>query len=133
MSIAQGGIFPIFALLLIKALFAMQTTNLNDMYSTASSWILYMFILAIFAFINTFFYKLSFGMVSTNVIRNMRKILYQSILGKHIGWFDDRFNAPGAITNVLSSEIQNLNGVSDEGIAIMLECFGALFTGLFIR
>ena len=49
-----------------------------------------------------------------------------------MGWFDLRENSPGILTNILSSDVQILNGVSEDGIGVILECFGCLFTGLFI-
>ena len=75
------------------------------MYSETSFWILLMFILAVGSYINTFLYKYTFGIVSCNIIRNMRKVLYNSFLEKHICWFDDRANSPGILTTVLASDV----------------------------
>ena len=51
---------------------------------------------------------------------------------KHIGWFDDRDHAPGIVTNILASDIQALNGVSQEGLGVVIECLSAMTTGLIL-
>ena len=34
--------------------------------------------------------RVSFGAIGGNVAKNLRKRLYESIMSKHMGWFDDR-------------------------------------------
>ena len=59
-------------------------------------------------------------------------MLYGSILSKHIGWFDEKDNAPGQLSTVLASDAQTINGVSAEGLASQLESACALLGGLTI-
>lgn len=47
----------------------------------------------------------------------IRQQLYQSIIRKEIGWFDDKENAPGVISATMASDTQTINGVSSEGVA----------------
>ena len=75
---------------------------------------------------------MSFGKISGNLTLAIRERLYDSFLRKHIGWFDDRDNSPGVLTGILSSEVQLLNGVSNEGVAVILEANFAIITGLTI-
>ena len=112
LSFLQGSTLPLFALFLTKALFKMQIPDSSTMYRETSFWILLMFILALASYLNIFIYKYTFGIVGGNIIRNMRKILYNSFLEKHIGWFDNRAHSPGILTTVLASDVQILNGVS---------------------
>ena len=58
--------------------------------------------------------------------------MYKSFLEKHIGWFDDRKNTPGVLTSVLASDVQSLNGVSSEGLSVMLEVISSIVTGMVI-
>lgn len=73
LSAIQGGALPIFALLLTKTLFNMQIPDLDKMYKESSFWVMLMFVVSIGSYINTFFYKYTFGIVGTNIIRSMRK------------------------------------------------------------
>ena len=43
-------------------------------------------------------------MIGENVTMRVRKELYGSILRKHIGWFDDKLNAPGVISASMAAD-----------------------------
>jgi hypothetical protein len=75
------------------------------MYSEVSFYVLLMFIESIIVYTNIFFYRYTFGIVGSNIIKNVRKNLYNSILEKNIGWFDKRENSPGILTNILGSDV----------------------------
>lgn len=70
--------------------------------------------------------------MAENITLNMRSNLYRAIVKKDIGWFDNRENAPGVLTNVLASEVQKLNGASSEGVAVMVESTFSLLVGLVL-
>jgi hypothetical protein len=63
-----------------------------------------MFIGACISLCSGFTKGFSFGIVGENITLNIRHMLYQSIVKKNIGWFDQRDNAPGVLTSVLASE-----------------------------
>ena len=69
-----------------------------------------------------FFIKTSmsncFNLVGQNMIYNIRKNLYLSILKKHIGWHDDRDHSSGILSAILAGDVQLLNGASSESLAI---------------
>jgi hypothetical protein len=56
--------------------------------------------LAIFIF--TFLQKLSFGYGSENLTYKIRILLFNELLHKHIGWFDDKNRAPGILGNIIN-------------------------------
>lgn len=62
----------------------------------------------------------------------MRSNLYQAYLTKHVGWFDERENAPGILTSALATDAQVLNGASTEGLAVVFEATFAIFVGIAI-
>jgi ATP-binding cassette subfamily B (MDR/TAP) protein 1 len=62
----------------------------------------------------------------------MRERLYRGFLTKHIGWFDNRDNAPGILTSALANDTSVLNGASTESIAVMTEATFAILIGLII-
>ena len=63
---------------------------------------------------------------------NIRKLLYLNLVHKHIGWFDNKDNAPGILTSTLASDAQVINGVCTEGLGSQLEASFATLAGLII-
>jgi len=72
---------------------------------------------ALGAAISSYFKKISFGNLGANVTLSIRKILYESILRKHIGWFDDRENGVSVLTSAMAQDTSVINGVSSESLA----------------
>ena len=59
-------------------------------------------------------------------------MLYDSILQKHIGWFDYKANTPGILSAIMANEAQTINGVIVGGLGTYLEAFFAVIIGVFI-
>ena len=72
-------------------------------------------------FIFTFTQKMAFGMGSENLTKTIRIKLFESILYKHIGWFDNKDWAPGVLGNVIQEDIAQLNGLTSETWAVAVE------------
>jgi hypothetical protein len=53
-SAAQGCIYPTFGVLISKALFALMLQNMDDLYSQANKWALYMLFGCIISLITSF-------------------------------------------------------------------------------
>jgi ABC-type multidrug transport system fused ATPase/permease subunit len=62
----------------------------------------------------------------------IRQQLYGKILQKHIGWFDEKENAPGIISTTIASDAQVINGVSAEGLAMSLQGGFSVLSGVII-
>jgi ABC-type multidrug transport system fused ATPase/permease subunit len=58
--------------------------------------------------------------------------LYSNILNKHIGWFDNRENAPSVLSATMAKDTSIVNGVSTESVSPTLEGMLALVFGLII-
>lgn len=63
-----------------------------------------MFLAATLAFFTGTLRIVSFGVIAENVTLQIRRLLYQSIIRKHVGWFDEKDNAPGVITSSMASD-----------------------------
>ncbi|CDW80084.1 abc transporter family protein [Stylonychia lemnae] len=132
-SIAQGGLMPIFGGVMAKMLFVlMEVQDLGQMRKESNYWCAIMLIMACGAFLTGFSQKFSFGIIGENVTANIRKGLYRKIIEKHQGWFDERDNAPGVLTSTLASDAQIINGVSTEGLGSILEAICAVLAGIGI-
>lgn len=53
----------------------------------------------------------------------LRVKLFEAILRKHVGWFDNKERAPGVLTNIITEYISAVNGLTTEAIGIMIEAF----------
>lgn len=69
----------------------------------------------------TFFQKLAFSLGAENLIRNFRTKLFEEIIYKHIGWFDNKNRAVGILTSIFAEDIQSLNGLSTETFSAFAE------------
>ena len=64
-------------------------------------WTLMFLTLSISMFILTYFQGLSFGITSENLTNKIRIMLFESIIYKHVGWFDKKDRAPGVLGSIL--------------------------------
>jgi hypothetical protein len=82
-------------------------------------------------FIFTFLQKYAFGYGSENLTNKIRIELFEAILYKHIGWFDDKNRAPGILGNVIQEDISLLNGLTSEVYGVALESlFGLIISSV---
>lgn len=51
----------------------------------------------------------------------LRVKLFESLLRKHVGWYDSKKRAPGILTNTITLDISQVNGLTTEAVGIMLE------------
>ena len=51
----------------------------------------------------------------------LRIKLFDAILRKHVGWFDNKDRAPGVLTNIITEDVGYVNGLTTEAIGIMVE------------
>ena len=63
---------------------------------------LIMGIISIAIGISSYFKGIAFGKLGANVTERVRKVLYESILRKNIGWFDDRENGVSVLTSAMA-------------------------------
>ena len=47
--------------------------------------------------------------------------MFEAILYKHIGWFDNKDKAPGILGNIIQEDISQLNGLTSETYAVAME------------
>lgn len=113
---------PLFGLLLSKMLFVLML-DINDpeFVTQRNFWISMFGVLTVGMFVSSFVQKLSFGYCSENLVKTIRLKLFESILYKHIGWFDNKGRAPGVLGNIIQEDIQALNGLTSEVYSVAIE------------
>ena len=73
--------------------------------------------------VSSFCQKLCFGYGGDNLTLKLRIKLFDAILRKHIGWFDNKDRAPGILTNIITEHVSAINGLTTEAIGVMVEAF----------
>ena len=71
--------------------------------------------------LSTFVQKIMFGLGGENLTLTLRIKLFQAILRKHVGWFDNEDKAPGILTNIITEDISAVNGLTTEVVGIICE------------
>lgn len=134
-AILNGATQPVFGLLLSKALGALTTPFIfvnyietqdpeeNDDYikNKIIETCIYMCACSITTWVGIYLRSHSFSTLGDSVTNKIRKLLYIKILEKNMGWFDDRDNSVGVLTNVMSSDTALLNGAGSESLGPMVE------------
>jgi ABC-type multidrug transport system fused ATPase/permease subunit len=80
-------------------------------------WVLFALVLAFVNGLSSFSQKFSWGRLGENVTNEMRKWMYQSILQKHIGWFDHRENVPSVLSASMAKDTSIVNGAATESLS----------------
>ncbi len=62
----------------------------------------------------------------------LRVRLFEALLHKHIGWFDNKNRAPGILTNIITEDISSVNGLTTESLGIAVEAILGLFFSCLI-
>ena len=82
--------------------------------------------------LSSFTQKLCFGWGGDNLTLKLRVKLFEAILRKHVGWFDNKERAPGILTNIITEDISLVNGLTTEAIGIMIEASLCLVISILI-
>ena len=74
--------------------------------------------------------KALFGFMGEKLTYLLRITIIEEILHKQISWFDREDRAPGILTNIISAEIAQLNGMTSEVIVNFFELSCIIILGL---
>jgi len=127
-----GGICPLFGWFVMEAMNKMNMAKFAGLsaFDESIPWILIMFGSCFVLFIAKGVAGVLTAHITTNVINETRKDLYQNIMRKDIGWHDLRENGAGVMTSTLASDVQLMNGLSAEGNAAQIEATSALLVAI---
>lgn len=132
-SIFTATNLPMFGYVLSKMVFTlMDTDDMEHFQQRRNRWIAGFGILVLIIGICTFIQKLIFGYGGENLTNKVRKKMYEAIIYKHIGWFDQKDRTSGVLTNMLIEDILNLNGLTTETISILIEAILGLVVSILI-
>jgi ATP-binding cassette subfamily B (MDR/TAP) protein 1 len=75
---------------------------------------------------------LLFAVTGENLTLAVRCKLFTALIYKQVAWYDRKDKAPGIISNILSEDITNLNGLTTETVATILEAVLGICAGVGI-
>lgn len=131
-SVIVAFSYPIMGIFFTKLLFVsmayMKPTFNEDRDFWCGLYLLLAFGVGIFGFLQ----KYLFAFTGENLTYTVRKLLWEGIIYKHISWFDNRERAPGVLTNILSEDITQLNGLTSETISHIIEAALGLIIGIIL-
>jgi ABC-type multidrug transport system fused ATPase/permease subunit len=109
-----------------------NVTNVDEIRDKTQLLCIFCAIIGITCFLASSISKIMFGTVGENVTLEIRKVLYKSILMKHIGFFDFRENGTSVLTSSMAEDTSIINGVSTESLGPAMDGCFALLVGLGI-
>ena len=109
-----------------------QVKGANYFHDTNIYWALMLTGLAIVSGVGAFWQQYSFHRLGASATLKVRELLYEKILQKDIGWFDERDNASGVLTNTMAQDTSIINGVSSESLGPIFEATFAMVIGIII-
>jgi len=89
-------------------------------------------IIALTTGLGTMLSKFSFGALGRNVTKEIRTLLYASILSKNIGFFDAKENGTSVLTSAMEEDASVINGVGGESLGPIADAMCAIIVGLVI-
>ena len=78
----------------------------------------------------SFLQKLIFYCTSENLVLDLRCQLFESLMYKHVTWFDKEDRSPEAIANIVSEDVSNLSGLTTELHSQILETVLSIASGV---
>ena len=128
---------PLFGFVLSEFIFVLALPIVTDEEIQAFTdkrnfWTIIFLILCVCIGLSTYCQKLFFGIGGENLTQTLRVRLFEAILHKNIGWFDSKNRAPGILTNIITEDINAVNGLTTESLGIATEAGLGLFFSCLI-
>lgn len=124
--------FPMFGLVFTRILFIIMQPWRDDFYTELNEWTLYFICICILMGTGGMLTKMIYTKGGEQCTYNIREKTFESILYKHVWWFDSQETSAGVISNVLSEKMSKINGMTTESISVLLEAFLTIIIGIIV-
>lgn len=74
----------------------------------------------------------SFGVLTENLTLEVRKMLYEKMLRKNIGWFDDRSRATSVLTTCMQKDTQQINEAGTTSLQPIISAIACFITAVTV-
>lgn len=124
--------FPLFGLVFTRILFIIMQPQRDDFYAELNKWTLYFIGVCCLMAFGGMFTKMIYTKGGEKCTYNIREKVFESILHKHVWWFDTQETSAGVISNVLSEKMSKINGMTTESISVLIEAFLTIAIGIMV-
>ncbi|KAJ8498307.1 hypothetical protein OPV22_008859 [Ensete ventricosum] len=130
-AIANGVIFPMFAILLSNVINAFYQPP-QKLKRDSNFWSLLFLVFGGVAFFALPARSYFFGVAGSKLIRRIRLMTFQKVVNMEIEWFDDPENSSGAIAARLSADAATVRSLVGDALGLIVENITTLVAGLLI-
>lgn len=130
LSLISGAVQPVTAVLFAKSIFALALPTPGS-YGT-NFWAAMYLMVAFVSLLSVTFRGVLFGKASARLTRRIRLHLFALTLSKEAEWFDKNENGPGMLASMLSTEPENVAGVSGATLGTLIDGAVTLFGGCIL-
>ncbi|KAJ7150056.1 multidrug resistance protein 1 [Mycena crocata] len=131
-AIMSGCVHPGFAVIYAKGIGAFSDPDPHVRRHLGDRTALYMFVVAIGAGIAICMQNYLFGSAAASFTAKLRSMLFRSILGQEIQFFDKEDNNTGSLTSNLSDHPQKVKGLIGITLGAIVECIATLAAGWIV-
>ena len=130
LSIISGLVQPVVAVLFAKSIFALATPAGYG--RGVDFWAAMYLMMSFVALIALAGRGVAFGKASARLTRRLRMHLFAHILSQEAAWFDQSEHGPGMLSSMLSTEPENIAGVSGATLGTLIDGCVTLLGGCIL-
>lgn len=127
-----GGIFPVWGFILASALDIFYRVSADSIEAGGSTIAIYFVLLGIGCLLSNIAQFGGIAQVGERVTARIRSDLFESLMHRPVGFFDDPGNSSGVLTTQLSEDSRIIHKSSGEALAKQLQAFFTLAVGVVI-
>lgn len=115
--------FPLFGVVFSRILFVIMAPYVKDFYGELNYYSGLFLCVCLLMSVGGMSTRYIYTLGGERCTFNIRAKVFESILHKHIWWFDSQENSAGVLSNVLSEKMSKINGMTTESVSVLLEAF----------
>ncbi|XP_056127421.1 bile salt export pump isoform X2 [Rhinichthys klamathensis goyatoka] len=116
----NGSVNPIYALLFSEILGTFSIQDLDEQRRQINGICILFVIIGVLSFFSQFLQGYSFAKSGELLTRRLRKVGFQAMLKQEVGWFDNPFNSPGALTTRLATDASMVQGATGSQMGMIV-------------
>ncbi|XDV29988.1 hypothetical protein PO909_033000 [Leuciscus waleckii] len=116
----NGSVNPIYALLFSEILGTFSIQDLDEQRRQINGICILFVVIGVLSFFSQFLQGYSFAKSGELLTRRLRKVGFQAMLKQEVGWFDNPFNSPGALTTRLATDASMVQGATGSQMGMIV-------------
>ena len=130
-AIANGVIFPIFAILLSSAI-EMFYKPPHQLRKDSRFWALMFLVLGLASFVTNPARTYFFSVAGCKLIQRVRSMCFEKVVNMEVSWFDEPEHSSGAIGARLSADAASVRALVGDALGLLVQNLATAIAGLLI-